>query len=300
MEDGSRFWLTQAGADVLYVKRQGGETAARPNVLKNYEMYFDTTLGQPVWWDGVNWVGARLNSFVLSLPGLIAAWGGGVDIATPALVDMSGNGLHLTFNGNAALNIDSSRPFVSHITLDGTGDYMSRADEAKLDVLGTSTALVSALRGLTFAAWVRFDNTAAAGEVVGGKFNGTGNQRSWFLQRGATGVLASGISNAGTATDAGASSTAVIAANTWTHVAFTFEPSVALRNYLNGAEDGTDTSSVPASLFNSSAALILGAANAATSNFMTGDIAMPWLTASLTSANLINYFYQMTRPLFGV
>jgi hypothetical protein len=176
---------------------------------------------------------------------------------------------------------------------------MTRADEAKLDILGTSTALVSALRGLTFAAWVRFDNTASANEAIGSKFNGTGNQRSWFLQRAAAGGLSSGISNAGTATDAGATSSATIAANTWTHVAVTFEPSVAVRNYINGSENGSDTSSVPASLFGSSAALQLGALNAG-ANLMTGDIALPWLAASLTSANLLSYYYQMTRPLFGV
>lgn len=58
LEDGARFWLTQAGADARYVKRQGGETAGRPIAPELYEMYFDTDLGLPIWYDGTNWVDA--------------------------------------------------------------------------------------------------------------------------------------------------------------------------------------------------------------------------------------------------
>ncbi|MDE8535444.1 hypothetical protein PZC41_14135, partial [Staphylococcus aureus] len=237
---------------------------------------------------------ARALQFALTRPGLIGAWGGVVNIATPELVDVSGNGVHLAFRDNAALALDSNRPFMPFITLDGTGDYMSRTDEAKLDILGTSTALVSALRGLTFSAWVRFDNTASATENVGSKWNTTGNQRSWQLLRTSGGNLQANISNLGTGTNAAATSTATIAANTWTHTVFTFQPSAAVRNYINGLQDGADTSGVPASLFNSSAALVLGGDGAA-ANLMTGDIALPWLTASLTSADLIFYYYHMTR-----
>ena len=37
---------------------QGGLTASRPSPETNYEMYFDTTLGYPIWYNGTNWVNA--------------------------------------------------------------------------------------------------------------------------------------------------------------------------------------------------------------------------------------------------
>lgn len=38
--------------------RQGGITLNRPATPEDYEFYFDTTLGQPIWFDGSNWVDA--------------------------------------------------------------------------------------------------------------------------------------------------------------------------------------------------------------------------------------------------
>ena len=40
-----------------------GVTAARPTAVPNGaltvgQFYFDTTLGQPIWWDGTQWVDA--------------------------------------------------------------------------------------------------------------------------------------------------------------------------------------------------------------------------------------------------
>lgn len=37
---------------------QGDTTANRPLTPVNYQRYFDTTLGKPIWWNGTNWVDA--------------------------------------------------------------------------------------------------------------------------------------------------------------------------------------------------------------------------------------------------
>lgn len=58
VEDGGRFWVTQAAGDVRYVQRQGGLTAERPLVPILYQYFFDTTLGIPIFYDGTNWVDA--------------------------------------------------------------------------------------------------------------------------------------------------------------------------------------------------------------------------------------------------
>ena len=42
-----------------YVRPEYGTTADRPTVeLSTGQMYFDTTLGIPIWWTGKNWVNA--------------------------------------------------------------------------------------------------------------------------------------------------------------------------------------------------------------------------------------------------
>ena len=37
-------------------RRNGGPTSDRPDIPKDYEFYFDTDLGQPIWYNGTEWV----------------------------------------------------------------------------------------------------------------------------------------------------------------------------------------------------------------------------------------------------
>lgn len=62
VETGSAFWLTPAAGDARYIKRQGGATAERPDNPLDFEMFFDTDIGMPVWWDGSDWVDATGSS----------------------------------------------------------------------------------------------------------------------------------------------------------------------------------------------------------------------------------------------
>jgi len=50
--------LSDPLAHPQYQLIQGGVTGSRPAAPANYEMYFDTTLGIPIWWDGAQWVDA--------------------------------------------------------------------------------------------------------------------------------------------------------------------------------------------------------------------------------------------------
>lgn len=235
---------------------------------------------------------------VLRVPGLVGAWTAVLDRSTPLLTDISGNGMHLSFAGDAHIAVDAGLPLLPYFALDGTGDYLSRADEAKLDILGTEARIASALRGLTFAAWVRFTNAASANEVVGGKWDTTGNQRSWLLFRDSSGNLVGNVSSAGAATNAAATGASTLAAGTWYHIGIVFSPSTYVRVYLNGVMDGEDNTSVPSSLFNSSASFALGMSGAG-SNLNNGRIALPWLAASAKD-DMVKRHFSMTRALAGV
>ncbi|NJO31403.1 MAG: hypothetical protein HC874_30490 [Richelia sp. SL_2_1] len=76
-----------------------------------------------------------------------------VQRSTGNVYDLSGQGRTLTYNGNPTFNYTGLVPYVS---LDGTGDFLSRADETDLDILGTETIYNSAVRGLTLGGVVLF------------------------------------------------------------------------------------------------------------------------------------------------
>jgi septal ring-binding cell division protein DamX len=44
--------------ETLKTVRAGGSTANRPTAPATFATYFDTTIGKPIWYDGVNWVDA--------------------------------------------------------------------------------------------------------------------------------------------------------------------------------------------------------------------------------------------------
>lgn len=44
--------------ETLKAVRAGGSTANRPEAPATFATYFDTTIGKPIWYDGVNWVDA--------------------------------------------------------------------------------------------------------------------------------------------------------------------------------------------------------------------------------------------------
>ena len=84
----------------------------------------------------------------LALPGLVGFWPmSSVQRSTGNAYDLSGQTRTLTYNGNPTYNINND--FAPYIRLDGTGDFLSRADETDLDILGTETIYASTVRGLT-------------------------------------------------------------------------------------------------------------------------------------------------------
>ncbi len=54
-------YYTQDEVDAIIEEetRNGGPTAERPSEPRDYQMYFDTDLGLPIWYDGTDWVNAE-------------------------------------------------------------------------------------------------------------------------------------------------------------------------------------------------------------------------------------------------
>lgn len=236
---------------------------------------------------------ARLVDPFMCLPALRALWTMNSFNGVGTLVDMSGQDRTLTYNGNPQYGFAG---YVPYIAFDGTGDYLSRADESGLDLSGAETIIVAAQRGLTIGGWFYFDNAAAAIESCLAKSDHS-TQRSFELRRMNTGVpqfnVTSGGSVATVSTIAGAD---VIPASEWHFLVGRFTPSTEVMIYDNGTP-ATNTTSIIASVFNSTSALVVGGVSGGTS-LMTGRATCCFLCATALSDGIIDSLYRRTAPFF--
>lgn len=231
-----------------------------------------------------------------ALPGLVGFWPmSSVQRSTGNAYDLSDQGRTLTYNGNPTYNIYNN--FVPYIDLDGTGDYLSRADETDLDILGTETIYNAGVRGLTFGGWFWADGVAAANQGLIGKYNATTGNASYLL-RFATNNARAILSNTGAyiaGLDLG--STVPILASTWYFIVERFIPSTELAISVNGVWT-RDTTGIPANIFNGNAPLDIGGYEGA--NLLDGRATLCFLCANSLDDSLIGSLFQQTRVLFGV
>lgn len=233
----------------------------------------------------------------LGLPGLRGLWYPGSQDQTGAIYDQAAQGRTLTYNGNPTLALYND--LVPYEDYDGTGDYHSRADEAGLDITGTETTIASAQRGLTLGGWFWADSFSGGPGLLS-KFAFTaGNQRAYMLSMATGGELVLTISSDGTAANQQTvTSSNVVTTGGWFFAVGRFTPSTEMAVWLNGTKT-VFTTAVKASLFNSSAALQLGALDAGT-RLLDGRCALAFLTATVWPDTLIDYLFARSRPLFGI
>lgn len=228
----------------------------------------------------------------LGLPGLRGYWPMGVFDSLGNAFDQSGNGRTLTYTGNPTYNFTTQGG--PYIDLDGTGDYLSRADEGGLDILGTESYIASAQRGLTFGGWFYFDATPAAGLLVIGKGAASGND-SFYLWQTATGLLEMYITSTGANYQ---NTTGIAIANSaWSFCVGRFTPSTEIKCWLNTTTQPF-TTSVHASLFNSSAAFKIGfySANPA----LDGRAGMCFVCAMALTDTAIENIRLNTKAYYGL
>lgn len=232
-------------------------------------------------------------STFLALPGLRGFWPMSYSSIGDAW-DQSNNGAgrYLTYTGNATYNYTG---LISYIDMDNN-DYLTRPDEVGLDITGTETYVANP--GLTMGGWFQSNEQAAFGGYIG-KWTTTGNQRSYliFQTNDSPPIIRAVMSNAGAATEATALGSA-ITLNTWFFAAARFTPSTELKLWINKSTT-SDTTAVPASIFNSSAPFQVGAYNAGATN-VANQAALCFLCASAVSDAHISALYENSRILFGI
>lgn len=243
--------------------------------------------------DKINRWGNAISSFQ-NIPGLVGFWPmSSVQRSTGNAFDLTSQGRTLTYNGNPTYNIYND--FMPYIDFDGTGDFLSRADETDLDVLGTETIYNSSVRGLTVGAWVWFDSVSGIRIII--SKDDVGANRSWSMWLQSS-LLQSIVFAPGGGSFANTVSTTTLVVNTWHFCVFRFVASTSLTGFINGVVEGTDTSSVPASINSTAASLEIG--RDALGRNLDGREALCFMSANALSNALINSLFQQSRVLFRV
>jgi hypothetical protein len=163
--------------------------------------------------------------------------------------------------------------------------HLTTPDTAALDITGA----------LTLVAWVK--STGSYGPAARGiltKYETGTNQRSYALATNSSGQVFFIVSNNGIGALNATGSTAV--GTNWRHVAGVYTPSTKLEAFLDGASNGSNTTSIYASIHSGSAPLAVGMVSfSAANNCWDGLIAEAAVyNAALTAAEIASLAKGMT------
>jgi hypothetical protein len=199
--------------------------------------------------------------------------------------DLSGQGRMLT-NGNAAtFGIYSLQPYT---TFNGINQFHYRLNEAGLAITGA----------ITFVSWVRFASLGGVDKMIASKAVVAGNQFSWYLYKDTNDKMQFVISGDGIpANVVRAISVTTLSENSWIFVAGVYVPNTSISIFVN-TDKVSNLVGVPASIFNSNSALLLGSFNTGLGALLDGNEALCALCATSCSDAQINALYWLTRPLF--
>lgn len=236
-------------------------------------------------------------SMYQALTGLRGFWPMSALGSSASALDQSGNGRTLTYNGNPTYDFDGLAPY---IRFDGTGDSLSRTDEAGLDILGTETYVAAGHRGLTLGGWFRPEDAANADSLIS-KWGAAGQRSYTMTTRGdvAGDPIEFFISDDGTNLDSVQSSNGY-STNTWHFMAARYNDAatgVELAIWLD--ETMTEDTTNRNSIFNSNATFYIGS-DVGGANLYTGRASMCFLCAAALADATVWAIYQHTRALFKV
>ena len=229
-------------------------------------------------------------SLYLQLPGLIGYWPfSAVDKSSGNIIDQSGNGKTLTESGNSTLNTDGVIPYAD---LDGAGDDFTRTDESDLDISGTEAFIASALQGITMLGWYQFDTSSNAERMMA-KYGSSGNF-GYMMRKETTESISITISDDGSSTETLSSSNAVSTTG-WYFCVTRLTTSTAMDVFVNGTQT-TTTSSIPTSIFNNNASLVLGG----DSNNLDGRMSNCALCTTAVPDAIIKNLFNLIKDAYGV
>jgi hypothetical protein len=229
------------------------------------------------------------------MPGVVGIWTGSTPGPAGQLVDATGNGLNLT-RQNGLFGVDSGT-LIPRLSFDlSVPRYWNRAYEAITSITGTEAHIIP--KGLTLLAWLHITAVGAGTQTGIAKWNPTGDQRSYALFFNNSGNTLGQISSTGAAGGIKSVTGAAYVVGSWALYVYRFIPSTEVSIWVNGTKT-TDSSSVPASIFDSTADFTIGASHGG-GNALSGKGGVVALSVEAVPDNIIDNYFQATAPPFGV
>lgn len=244
----------------------------------------------------------RAVNAALTMPGVVGVWLGNLDRdvagSNPGVVDVTGTQIGMVKVNSAAIGIDSNRPYLHYMEFPGTNEAFSIGSTSNNRITGTEGIMASGLAGLSFAAWAQFDNAASAVEPYISLWYESADLRGYRIHRNASGYIQFDVSSAGTAaTVKSATHTTPTGSAEWVFTAGRFTPSTEMAVWRN-LEKVTNTSSIPASIFQSSGDFRFGVQSQPGIS-IDGRVGFPlWLSIAAVPDSEIERFYYATAPIF--
>lgn len=230
-------------------------------------------------------------SDLLQYPQLRGLWTFGPIDDGENIIDMSGQDRTMFAINSPTIGVISDRQPYS--ILNGSTQYYHRAG-------------ISITGAITIGGWFYMDAIPAADSTpqsMINKYYATTNQRAYRVHyEPATGIqnFVFTVSSAGTS-GVYAAHTGTVSATTWYNVVGRFVPSTSVDIYVNGVKV-SNTTSVPASIYDSTAFFCIGAEQGVTGspvNFFDGRVSLSYVFAAALDDNQISYIYNKSRPMFG-
>lgn len=199
------------------------------------------------------------------------------------ITDVSGQARTLFAVGSPTYGLLGNR--YNYAILDGSTQYFTRAG---IDISGA----------LTLGGWFYFSSTPASSKGLISKYNAAGNNRSYRLNfNGTTGTLIFSMSQNGSTTYY-VESSIVPVEDTWYFIVGKYVPSTSVNIFVNGTLD-TNTTSIPSSIYISTAYFVVGA-NSDYTTLLDGRVGLSFIYASALDDSQIGYIYQKTKVMFSL
>lgn len=185
---------------------------------------------------------------------------------------------------------------IPYAILDGATSYFFIDDDPLISITGLESIFHADVQGLTVGGWLYLDDATPASEsTLIAKWLTAGNQRSFRLYVDTDGLVKFGISVNGTAEVEIANETA-LEAGRWYFIGGSFVPGASML-LLVDTEEVEETDSVPASIFDSTADVTIGAIDGGTLR-LDGGVASCFLYANQHSLDELRRLYEAGRFFF--
>ena len=237
---------------------------------------------------------------IQSFPALRGFWPGSAHLMSSSVGyanDLSAAGRHLRMSGAPTFNYRGAPSYAPYMNF--SSEYLYYVDDEQFDILGNESWIGDP--GLTLGGWFYFDSLTGQYGLMG-KYFQSGNNRSYLLYTDGSPYEISFLISGDGLAERYASATSGPSTGQWYFVVGQYKPSTEMAVWVgdsDGLVEHINLTSIPASLYNSTARLEVGAFNNGGFN-INGSASMLFICASHLPDLLIQRLFNISRHAFGV